>query len=343
MSERRPFPPSPRRLALARQAGLTAASPLVVGALACAGLVIAAVFLARAASTQLGDWIAAACRAADDRGGAGASAVLSLRGAATATLELALPLLGVAAIAGAVVHVAQTRALWLPRRRIPGAPALEPARVRRTALDITAAAVIGAVAFGWLWTTAPRLAALFATDRVALGVGSALASLVVALALAWLALGVLDALVRRAELAHALAMTVTEKQEDDRLTAADPRWRAQRTTIARGGWGALAASVSGAAMARAVTRASVLLLGDDTAIAIAWDPHRQPLPLRTATGRGPRATQLLGLARRHHVPVHRDVALAAALIESEGPVPDTQWARLAEIIAAVQAANTARP
>src|SRR5258705_976132 len=62
VSERRPFPPSPRRLALARQAGLTATSPLVVGAVAGAAAVIAAIALGRAASTRLATWIAAACR-----------------------------------------------------------------------------------------------------------------------------------------------------------------------------------------------------------------------------------------------------------------------------------------
>jgi type III secretory pathway component EscU len=161
-------------------------------------------------------------------------------------------------------------------------------------------------------------------------VAAALASLFVALAIAWLAIGILDALVRHAELARALAMTVTEKREDDRLAAADPRWRAQRLSLAR------TPSAS-----TAVARASLLLLGDDLAVAIAWDPRRQPVPVRTITGRRARATQLLGLARRHRIAVHRDAQLAAVL-DGEGPVPDAHWARLAEVIAAVQGAHRGR-
>ncbi len=384
MTERRPFPPSPRRLALARRAGLTAASPVLVGAAACTAAVLAAVVLARAVATKLGTWIASACSFAGEAnvierafGGAAAEqttafaadgslrvtdvasngslfasdgasngsqfatdaastdALLVPGSLATTTLELAVPLLGAIALAAFVAHFAQTRALWLPRRRITGAPVLEPARVRREALDIVSAVVIGLVAFGWLWTTAPRLASLFALeptfDRMLVAVGAALASFIAALALAWLALGVLDALVRCVELARALAMTVTEKREDDRIAAADPRWRAQRLALARG-----------PRASDAVARAAVVVLGDDIAVAIAWDARREPVPLRTITARAARSTQLLGLARRHHVPVHRDPRLAAALVDGEGPVPDAHWARLAEIIAAVQRPNTGR-
>jgi flagellar biosynthesis protein FlhB len=79
----------------------------------------------------------------------------------------------------------------------------------------------------------------------------------------------------------------------------------------------------------------LLLLGDDLAVAIAWDPIHRPVPLRVATGRGPGATQLLGLARRRAIPVHRDAQLAR-LLASDGPVPEPHWPRIAEIVAAVR-------
>lgn len=396
MTERRPFPPSPRRLALARQGGVTAASPLVVGAAALGAAVIASVMLARAAGTLIGSWISAACRAAAlpapdgetalhgvgalwpdaalhgagvlspdaalhgagalppdaalhsasalpfDASAHAASGLVGLDHVLPRVLELVAPLVIAAALAALVAHVAQTRALWLPRRRIAGAPVVPPARVARTTLDMIAAAVVGAVAFGWLWITAPRLAALFAIgggpgarsataalDGAPVAVGAALASLAAALAIAWVALAALDALVRRAQVSRALAMTVAEKREDDRLAAADPRWRAQRSALARE---PLASP--------AVARAALVLLGDDVAVAIAWDARRQPVPVRTITGRDARATQLLGLARRHRVAVHRDAQLARALGDTAGPVPEAHWARLAEIIAAVQPSHT---
>src|SRR4051794_14857995 len=61
MSESRPFPPSPRRRTLARQAGLSGASPLLVGGFACGAVVIAIVFVAKRAADTLGAMIVDAC------------------------------------------------------------------------------------------------------------------------------------------------------------------------------------------------------------------------------------------------------------------------------------------
>ncbi len=415
MAEPRPFPPSPRRLALARASGLTSVSPLLVGAAAMVAVVGVVFTLGAAAAAQLGRWIASACAGADGATHVGAGAAkgaahvgataaasaahvgattadaaasaahvgattadaaasaahvgattadaaasaahvgattadaaetaahvgataaastadmdattsiaataLPLARVASAVLELALPLIAAAAIAALIVHVAQTRGLWLPRRSLPGAPRLPRSEVARSALDLAGAVVIGAVCLGWLWTTAPQLALLVESPG---GAGAALASLLAALAIAWVGLGVVDALVRHVQLTSALAMTRDEKREDDRLAAADPRWRAQRLSVMRGN------------TSDAVARAAIVLLGEDTAVAVAWDAVRQPVPLRTATGRRARATQLVALARRHRIAVHRDSDLAARLVDHEGPVPESDWPRLAELIAAVR-------
>jgi type III secretion system FlhB-like substrate exporter len=299
--EHRPFPPSPRRRALARRAGLHAASPLVVGALACASALGAVIALAREGAARLGAAIQAAC---SGRGTTEPWAIVSL----------AAPIVAAAALAAAVAHFAQTRAAWLPRRRVEGAPALA---YRSAPLELAAPAIVGAACFGWLWLVAPRIAAV----RDVEGAAALLASFVAALVTAWLALGALDALARHLALARALAMTPAEKREDERLAAADPRWRARRAEAGR------TPNLAGA---------SLVLLGDTSAVAIAWDPARRPVPTRLATGSGARAMQLVALARRQHIVIHRDVALAAALATDEGPVPDACWPRLAEIIAAVR-------
>jgi type III secretion system FlhB-like substrate exporter len=263
-----------------------------------------------------------------------------------------LPLAGAAALAAFAVHVAQTRGLWLPRRRIPGAPRLEGGSgplTRRAAIELAAAAAIGGTAFAWLWLSAPRIAALVELDPIAVpaavpggepvaasaagsgasrllaGSAALLVSLGVALVVAWVLCGLVDALVRRAALTRALAMTPAEHREDARLAGADPRWRARRAAVLRA-----------PDPAEAVAGAALLVLGDGAAVAIGWDPARRPVPHRTATGTGPAATQLLGLARRYRVPVHRDPPLAAALGHGDGPVPELHWPRVAEVIAAVR-------
>jgi len=334
MAEHRYFPPSPRRRSLARRAGLHAASPYVVGAAAGAAVLVTLSALGDALVHRLGAAIAAACRG---------HAALTPAALPETVVATALPVLGAAASAALIGHLAQTRAVWLPRRRIADAPALEAgpsARARRAAGELAAAVVIGGVAFAWLWWTAPRIAALVAVDPVApaapaapspaasrllVGTAALLTRLAALLVVAWAALGLLDALVRHAALARALAMTKAEKQTDDRLAGADPRWRARRAAILRG-----------PSASEAVAGASLVLLGDDAAVAVAWDPVRRPIPVRTATGRGPRQAQLLGLARRYRIAIHRDPALAAALVDGEGPVPEPYWPRLAEIVAATR-------
>jgi len=342
MTEHRYLPPSPRRRNLARQAGLHAASPYIVGAAAGAAVLVALGALGEDLVRRLGAALAAACRG---------HAALTPAALPESVVTTALPLLGAAASAALIAHLVQTRVVWLPRRRIVDAPALESGplpRARRAAGELAAAVVIGGVAFAWLWWAAPRIAVLTALDpvisvasippgapsptvsRLLVGTAALLARLATWLVVAWAGLGLLDALVRRAALAHALAMTATEKQKDDRVAGADPRWRTRRAAIQRG-----------PSASDAVAGASLVLLGDDAAVAVAWDPVRRPIPIRTATGRGPHRTQLLGLARRHRIAVHRDPALTAALADGEGPVPEAYWPRLAEIIAATRGRDRA--
>jgi len=319
-SEQRPFAPSARRRALAHRAGLHAASPLVVGGVACAAAAIALGLAGAATAERAGAWIAAAAR--------GDVSALRARDLLGAVVELAAPVVVAVAIGALLAHVAQTRALWLPRRTTPGAPHLPAGsieRARRAGFELAAACVIGGVTFGWLWLVAPRLARL---PVAPLAAAALVASALAAFAIAWVALGAIDALLRHRALAGALRMTAEEKREDDRLAGTDPRWRTYRANLRR--------PASANELATAVAGASVLVLGDDHAAAVAWDPVRRPIPIRTACGRGARATQLLGLARRHRIAVHRDPALAAALVDDTGPVPERHWPQLAEVIAAVR-------
>lgn len=372
MASDRSFPPSARRLALARAAGLTPASPIVVGAIGCVAAVVALAALGTAIADRMGAWIRSAIGAADgsvldsanaagldaahaagldaaqsgldaahaagldaahasgldaahagiDAAHTAATSLANARELVSATIALALPVLGAIAIALVLAQLAQTRAVWIPRRRIPNAPVDDPQRGTRGALAMGNAIVIALVAVGWLYTMAPRLAALTLSPRAG---GVLVVSFVAALAIAWVVLGAIDALVRFAAHTHSLRMTPEEQRADQRLAGADPRWRARREKLARG-----------EPVRDAVAGASVLVLGDGVAVAIAWDPVRRPVPVRTASGRAARATQLLGLSRRFAIAVHRDAELATVLATGEGPVPEAHWPRLAEIIAATR-------
>ncbi|MFT3691539.1 MAG: EscU/YscU/HrcU family type III secretion system export apparatus switch protein [Kofleriaceae bacterium] len=336
----KPFPPSGRRIALARQAGLTAASPVLVGGMACAAVVIALVYGRFALGASIADAVASAGR---DTAGFGDAAiardVVSVGHSLTShVLAIAVPILLAAAIAALLAQVAQTRTLWLPRRRIEGAPAVDGgslARVRSTAFELGSAVVIGGVVFGWLWIFAPRIATLVEQEPRGMlaGFASLAVSALAAVAIAWIALGILDALTRQLALANALRMTASEKKEDDRRSAADPRWARARSLLDR--------APEGEALSNLVAGSSVVVIGDDTAVVIAWDALRRPIPTRIAVGRRARATQLIGLARRHRIAVHRAPELARVLVGEDGPVPEVHWRALAEVLAATRGGSSA--
>lgn len=335
MAEHRPFPPSARRRALAHAAGLTAASPIVVGAAAWIGALVAVLVFGRAVAARLGALVTAACsRAAtpspvspgssDSPMASSVPAAPSFGpGMVSEMLAFIAPVLVAAALAALVAHTAQTRSLWLPRRKLRGAPALERSRVQHAGHGVLGAITIGGITFAWLWAIAPRLGMLVHEPQAG---ALLLVGFVATLGAAWVALGALEALLLHGDLARSLRMTAAEKREDERLAGADPRWRRRRAEVGR--------EPRQRDVRDAVAGASVVLLADGLAVAIAWDPVRRPVPVRTASGRDARATQLLALARRHGIAVLRDPDLARALAGGIGPVPEAHWARLAEIIAA---------
>jgi flagellar biosynthesis protein FlhB len=289
------------------------ASPIAVAAIVWGAAAVAIAVVGAAIARSLGAMVVAACNGTSTDS-LDASVVASV-------MSYAMPVVVAAAIAGVIAQLGQTRALWLPRRRLADAPAPERSALAHAIVELGGAAVIGTVVVAWLWLIAPRLARLFELPaavhvfELPAAATLLLASFVATLAIALVAIGAVDAIVRHLELAAGLRMTAAEQREDLRQAGLDPRWRRR-------------------AGRDELTGATLLVLGDGVAVAIAWDPHRRPVPARVATGRDADATRLLGLARRDRVPVHRDPALASALA-GIGPVDEAAWPRLAEIVAAV--------
>ncbi len=325
-----------RRRALAAAAGLTAASPVLVGGCAFVACALIATMLGRDLATATGSWFATAARAAADHSPTGAFEATAASAWTARVLALALPPSCVLAVAAIAAHLAQTRALWRPRRRIERAPVVPPHPGRDAIVGIAAMVSVALVALAWLWLGAPRLAALVTAPTAA---GVAIAAALATFACAWIALGVVDGLVRHADLATALHMTASERREDERIASADPRWRRHRADVAqlerRARTRAARSSRDLAPRSAEVAGSVLVVVDDDIAIAIAWDPVHRPAPQRAAVGRGRDAAAVVALARHHGVPLRRDPDLAAALAGPPGPLPESLWPRLATAIASV--------
>ena len=318
----RVLPPSARRVALARRAGLVPRSAVLVAGAAWTGAAIGLWLAASRARALLSSSLVAATAATDGT----LSAPPTAAGLAVAVLGVAAPLVAGAALAAIAAHLAQTRQLAIPRRVVAGAP--RPARgIDRRAADAGLAGLravaVAAVAVAWTWTHLGDLGRL-ASQPTGAALASATALLVSAvahLAAALLAVGALDLLVAVLRHRADLRMTRTEAADDARSAGIDPRWR--RARLDRG------------AGPDAVRTARLVVAGDGAA-AIRWHATLWPVPTLLATGRGLDATRLLELARRHHVPIHHAPVLAKSLatLSAGAAIPDALRPALADLIAA---------
>jgi len=318
------LPPTPRRRALARQAGLVPLSGRLVGAAAWAGAAAAVAWAgaagARALAGQAADGVSAAAAAADPTG----AALAAVDGVVGAALAVAAPAVLAAAALAIAAHAAQTRGLWLPRRTIRGAPQPRATAARRAAdgaIGLVAAAAVGAVVVRLGWRYGGDLVHAGASARGLALVAVALAQIAAVL----VAVGVVDWLVRVRAHAVDLSMTAQERRDDDRASAADPRWRrARRERAAEGA-------------AADVAAAAVVVVGDQVAAAIRWHARWHPVPRVAVAGRERIALSLVAAARRAGVPIQRDPVLAGELarLAAGAPVPTALHGRLARHLAAV--------
>jgi flagellar biosynthesis protein FlhB len=318
----RVLPPSARRVALARRAGLVPRSAILVAGAAWTGAAIGLWLAASRARALLASSFVTATTATDGSVAPPPTAADLV----VAVLGVAAPLVAGAALAAVAAHLAQTRQLAIPRRVIPGAP--RPARgIDRRAADVGLAGLravaVAAVAVAWTWTHLADLGRLAGEPAGAAlaGATALLVSALAHLAAALLAVGALDLLVAVLRHRADLRMTRTEAADDARAAGIDPRWR--RARLDRG------------AGADAVRTARLVVAGDG-ATAIRWHETLWPVPTILATGRGLDATRLLELARRHHVAIHHAPALARGLgtLAAGAAVPDALRPALAELVAA---------
>ncbi len=77
------------------------------------------------------------------------------------------------------------------------------------------------------------------------------------------------------------------------------------------------------------------------AVALRYDPAREPAPRVVARGEGELAERIVAVARAHGLPVWEDPALAVALarLDLEAVVPPAFFEVLAEILAYVYRLN----
>ena len=234
------------------------------------------------------------------------------------------PLLLAAAVGAVAATAALTRSLFVPRRRVRGAPSVPDEPAVDGVLGLARAAIVAAVGATFLVTHLPSLTALAASAPPAassapLGAPSSPLRALVVGALAHAAVAALlvaatDVVVRHRRLAAALRMTPREQREDARLAGADPTAR-RRLRDAR------------AYDPRERLRdATLVLVGADVAVALRYTSGlAAPVVVRTA--RGLARQQLLAAARALGLPALADDDLAVAVATGITPAHHPALAR----------------
>ena len=311
-------PPTPRRRALARSAGRVLTSPAATAGLALGlGTIAMLVVVGGSADALVASTRAQLASAGDGDAATAAAAAQTLP---RSVLALVAPIAIAAAVGAIAGSAVLARGLWIPIRTVRGAPSAgaEPTTAGGRALE----AVIGLVRTGLLFAVAgavviarlPVIAA--ATDRGAALVMTATSALAT-VAIAAVAVSVLEVAGRWLRLERSLAMTDRERRDEVRDTSGDPAARRARRDRERSD-------------RTLVAHARVVVVGDELAIAIGWQPGLAPRIV--ARGRRLDARRIVAAARASQVPIVADAALAERL--SGGAIAAETLAPIAALLAA---------
>lgn len=320
MASDRVHPPSPRRQQLARAAGVIALAPTLTAAAAWLGAAVGATWVLAHGHSGVAPAI--------ERAVAPSVELPALADVVRATLALAAPILLGALAAALLAHAAQARGLWLPRRRISGAPAEQASAGRRLGqlgLDMFRLAAVAGATLAWLALAAPAVQALLVlpADQASLTLPALLLAAGLLLAAALVLAGALELLVRALARRADARMTDAERREDRALAGRSPPRRPPRD----------------AGPAALVRRCQLLATDGSTAVAV---DVRGDRPHVAAIGHGLDAVAMLAAARHHRVAIHRDAGTTALLAAGQpGPADPRAWPRLAELVALASPATPA--
>jgi len=157
--------------------------------------------------------------------------------------------------------------------------------------------------------------------------GGVAGKLVIRGVLALSILAVADVLYQRYRYLKDLKMSRQEVKQEHRETEGDQSQKGERKR--------LHAELLEQAMLEQVRRADVVIVNPDhLAVALGYQPEEDEAPVVLASGQNLVAKRIVEVARRHGIPVLRDVTLARSLVDVEigEKIPEELYEAVAEIL-----------
>ena len=342
MAEQRPGgqpteAPTPKRLRDARKRGEVARSVEVVSAAVFVAGAVVVLFAGSTLWTGSGEYLRASLGLAVGGADVLPSAVLE-RGLWTG-LALIGPVLLVVAVAAAGANLAQIGALFSLQAIKPKLAKINPIENaknifgKRALVELAKSLLkvggIGYVAGITVWDFAPRLLALAsgrAQDAVTV-VGQCLRATALRVAAVAVALAVLDLLYQRWSFTRRMRMTKEEVKREHKESEGDPQHKAERQRVHR-------EILEHQMVERTAIADCVVVNPKHIAVALRYDQEDMDAPQVVARGRGLLASRIRQVARRHGIPIVRNVPLAHALVELEldDEIPAGLYDAVAEVL-----------
>lgn len=255
-------------------------------------------------------------------------------------LTMPLPLLVGMAVMAAAAGFGQVKGLFAPEAIKPSLEKLNPIQGAknifakpRTYIELVKHLVkLGAV-FGIVYANVRSilptlLSTLRARPADALPIlGDLLSDLLLQIGAFFLALGAADFIIQKKLHIKELMMTKEEVKREFKSDEGDPLIKGQRRELHQ-------ELINEASINEAPRSDVVVVNPTHIAVALRYDPETMNAPRVAAKGRDERAKEIIRLARKHDVPVLRNVPLARGLVEVETgqEIPEDLYSAVAEVL-----------
>ncbi|MCK5798226.1 MAG: EscU/YscU/HrcU family type III secretion system export apparatus switch protein [Deltaproteobacteria bacterium] len=192
---------------------------------------------------------------------------------------------------------------------------------------------IGGLAVYTLWQHAPQIVRLsgHAPEQALEVTAACLVSMAFRIGLFAIVLSIGDLLHQRFSHTKKLRMTKEEVKREQKESEGDPQHKADRQRLHR-------EIVAHQQLEAVATADCVIINPTEIAVALRYDVEEMEAPQVIASGRRLQAHRIRQIARRHGVPIVRNVALARALVELdlEEEIPGDLYEAVAEVLRFVQ-------
>jgi len=263
--------------------------------------------------------------------------------AAFALAGCLLPIFGLLMFVGIAANFLQVGFLFLPEKLAPDLTRLDPlqgfsrlfslANLVRLVMGLLKMALVASVACASLYGQREKVLGLAAmtTPQIAGFLAQILIWTSVKIAMALLALAVLDYGFQWWKHERDLRMTTQEVREELRNLEANPQMTARRKQVQR--------QLAMHRISAAVPKADAVITNPtELAIAIQYEPATMAAPIVVAKGAGLIAARIRKLALDNSIPILERKPLAQALyreVEINHPIPQERYAAVAEVLAYV--------